>query len=93
MTRERASRQLNVKITERQHQALQRYASRRRTPVAWLIKDFVDSLLDGDQAALRSHEPTRFATQGGSFDWLAKEPDLYTEADGEPVRGSARRRS
>jgi len=25
------------------------------------------------------------AEAGGSFDWLAEEPDLYSDADGEPV--------
>jgi hypothetical protein len=32
-----------------------------------------------------SDELASAAQYGGSFDWLADEPDLYTSADGEPV--------
>lgn len=32
-----------------------------------------------------SDELARLAQHGGSFEWLADEPDLYTSADGEPV--------
>jgi len=79
-------RQLNIKLTERQHERLRRYASRRRTPVAWLIKDYVDSLIDEDAAApVRAHEPTQLAARGGAFDWLADEPDLYDETDGHAI--------
>jgi len=57
-------RQLNIKLTDRQHGRLRRYASRRRTPVAWLIKDYVDSLVDEDAAApVRAHEPTQLAAR------------------------------
>lgn len=80
------TRQLNVKLTDRQHEALRRHAARRRTPVAWLIKDFVDDLVAGDDASsARSHELTRIAATGGGFGWLGEEPDLYSESDGEPV--------
>ncbi len=79
-------RQLNIKLTERQHERLRRYASGRRTPVAWLIKDYVDSLIDGDVAsAVRTHETTQLAARGGSFDWLADEPELYDETDGDAI--------
>jgi hypothetical protein len=81
-----AMRQVNVKLTQRQHEALKRYALRRRTPVAWVIKDYIDNLAGGDAAAgVRVHESTQVAARGGSFDWLSDEPDLYSEADGEPV--------
>lgn len=89
-------RQLNVKLSEQQHEALRRYAARRRTPVAWLIKDFVDSLVRRElDAEVRAHESTQLAAHGGAFDWLADEPDVYTWEDGEPIpppRPSARRR-
>ncbi len=79
-------RQLNIKLTERQHERLRRYASRRRTPVAWLIKDYVDSLISEDAAtAVRAHEATQLAARGGAFDWLADEPDLYDESDGHAI--------
>lgn len=85
-------RQLNVKLSERQHERLRRIAARRRTPVAWLIKDYVDSLVDDGDGRVRAHEATQAAAHGGAFAWLDAEPDLYTEADGTPVASAARRR-
>ena len=86
-------RQLNVKLTEKQHERLRRFAARRRTPVAWLIKDYVDSLSVQDEPErVRAHETTQAAALGGSFDWLSDEPEIYTEADGEPVPSAVRRR-
>lgn len=32
-----------------------------------------------------SRELAEIAQHGGAFDWLDDEPDLYTDADGEPV--------
>jgi hypothetical protein len=79
-------RQLNVKLTEKQHERLRRFAARRRTPVAWLIKDYVDSLVERDDVeSVRAHEPTHAAAHGGSFAWLGEEPEIYEETDGEPV--------
>ena len=34
---------------------------------------------------LSATEMTRIAQKGGAFDWLKDEPDLYSDADGEPV--------
>jgi hypothetical protein len=34
---------------------------------------------------LAAAEMTQIALQGGAFDWLKNEPDLYSDADGEPV--------
>ena len=85
-------RQLNVKLSERQHEGLRRAAARRRTPVAWLIKDYVDSLVEDEAEQVRVHEPTQAAAHGGSFSWLEAEPDLYTEADGHPAVAARRRR-
>lgn len=34
---------------------------------------------------LSASEMTQIALQGGAFDWLKDEPDLYSDADGEPV--------
>ena len=85
-------RQLNVKLSERQHEGLRRAAQLRRTPVAWLIKDYIDSLVEGDAEQVQAHEPTQAAAHGGSFAWLETEPDLYTGADGHPVAVARRRR-
>jgi predicted transcriptional regulator len=80
-------RQLNVKLSAKQHERLRRFAARRRTPVAWLIKDYVDSLAERDeQLDVRAHEGTQIAARGRAFEWLAAEPDLYTESDGDPIR-------
>ncbi len=84
-------RQLNIKLTERQHERLRRYASRRRTPVAWLIKDYVDSLIDADaDSAVRAHAQTQLAARGGAFDWLANEPEIYDETDGDAISARPR---
>ncbi len=84
--------QLNVKLSEERLDALRRYAARRRTPVAWLIKDYVDYLLGGGQPLAHSvSEPpsalelAALAQHGGAFDWLADEPELYSDEDGEAV--------
>jgi hypothetical protein len=84
--------QLNVKLSADRLEALRRYAARRRTPVAWLIKDYVDYLIGGGQpVALSAAEEPRsqqlavLAQKGGAFDWLADEPDLYSANDGEPM--------
>lgn len=84
--------QLNVKLEDERLDALKRYATRRRTPVSWLIKDYVDYLLAGGTPVIpyedtlpTSDELAEWAQRGGSFDWLADEPDLYSLEDGEPV--------
>ncbi len=84
--------QLNVKLSADHLDALRRYAARRRTPVSWLIKDYVEYLLAGGAPIVRhlaelptSTELAQLAQHGGSFDWLAEEPDLYTPDDGEPA--------
>jgi len=84
--------QLNLKLDDEHLTALRRYAERRRTPVAWLLKDYIAYLLAGGEpmrpaspAAPTSGELAALAQRGGSFDWLAREPDLYGEDDGEPV--------
>jgi hypothetical protein len=81
--------QLNLKLTDEQIDALRKYAHHRRTPVAWLIKDYIDYLLrGGDPVApddLSSAEIVKVIAGGGAFDWLADEPDLYSIADGEAV--------
>jgi len=84
--------QLNVKLSEERLAALRRLAAWRRTPVSWLIRDYVDHLLAGGEPVKPSidQEPTSaelmaLVQHGGAFDWLAEEPDLYSVQDGEPV--------
>ena len=84
--------QLNVKLPDEKLQALRRYAAKRRTPVAWLIKDYIAYLVAGGspvtlppEGELDSQELAEIAADGGAFEWLADEPDLYSLDDGEPV--------
>ena len=80
-----------MKLSDERLQALRRYAQRRRTPISWLIQDYVDFLVAGGEPvrppadAPSPMEMATLAQYGGSFDWLADEPDLYSDADGEPV--------
>ncbi len=84
--------QLNVKLSEEQIEALRKYAARRRTPVSWLIKDYIEFLLAGGKPvspawgeAPEVEQVARAAERGGSFDWLREEPEIYSEKDGEAV--------
>lgn len=83
--------QLNLRIDERRLRALRRYALRRRTPVTWLIRDYVDHLLAGGEPVtpppgeVTGDVLASVAERGGAFDWLADEPDLYSLEDGEPA--------
>ena len=84
--------QLNVKLSQEQLDALRRFAARRRTPVSWLIKDYVDFLLAGGQPVappssgeLTEKELAELAQRGGAFHWLHEEPETYSQEDGEAV--------
>jgi hypothetical protein len=84
--------QLNLKLNEQQVEALRRYAAHRRTPVSWLLRDYVSYLIAGGEPVrvappdeLSARLLAEAAQVGGSFDWLADEPDLYSLEDGEPV--------
>ena len=83
--------QLNVKLNGDKLEAFRQYAARRRTPISWLIRDYIDYLLAGGKPLIVSDDsPTSaelaaLAQHGGAFDWLADEPELYSLEDGEPV--------
>lgn len=76
-------------LTDDRDEVPRRYASRRRTPVGWLIKDYVDYLPVGGESvappeeAMTASDLAATAQHGGAFDWLAGEPDLSSPADGE----------
>lgn len=84
--------QLNVKLSDDQAEALRRWSARRRTPVSWIIKDYICYLLSGGEP-VRAPDPDRpsgqevaaLAQHGGAFDWLAEEPEIYSLEDGKPV--------
>lgn len=84
--------QLNVKLGDDQIAALRAYAARRRTPVSWIVKDYIAYLLAGGQPVLPPDPDTfspgelaAIAQSGGAFGWLAEEPELYSVDDGEAV--------
>lgn len=83
--------QLNVKMPDDRFNALKRLAQRRRTPVSWLIKDYVAYLLAGGEPVVPSYGDTTtselaaLADLSGAFRWLREEPELYSVEDGEPV--------
>lgn len=82
--------QLNVKLSDEQLGALRRYVRRRRTTISWLVRDYVDHLLGGGApvappSVRNDTDLARIAERGGSFDFLAEEPDIYTLEDGEPL--------
>ncbi len=57
--------------------------------MTWLIRDYVDHLLSGGEPVAvevpAASELARAAQEGGAFDWLSREPDVYSDKDGEPV--------
>lgn len=84
--------QLNVRLDEKRLELLRRFASRRRTPVSWLIQDYVEYLLAGgtpvkvvEGETVEYSRLAGIAERGGSFPWLAEEPELYSPNDGEPA--------
>jgi len=83
--------QLNVKLDDSSLAALKRFSARQRTPVSWLLKDYIAYLLAGGAPVrLDGDDPSpsqlaKVAQHGGSFDWLADEPELYTIEDGVPL--------
>lgn len=40
---------------------------------------------DGTRDEFSAKEMTEIALLGGAFDWLKAEPELYSDADGEPI--------
>jgi hypothetical protein len=83
--------QLNVQLDDRSIEALERFSARQRTPVAWLLKDYIAYLLGGgtpvrlDSDAVSAQQLGEIAQHGGSFEWLADEPEIYTADDGAPL--------
>jgi hypothetical protein len=84
--------QLNVKHTDEELDALLPYASRRQTPISWLVRDYLRYILRGGEpiAPLRDNELTSadlaaIAQHSRAFDWLEDEPDIYDPEDGDPI--------
>ncbi len=84
--------QMNIKLTDEELEGLRRYAARRRTPISWLVRDYLRYVLRGGEPVappqdeeLSSADLAAVAQHGGAFDWLRDEPDIYGPEDGEPV--------
>jgi hypothetical protein len=84
--------QLNVKIPDETLAAVRLYASRSRTPITWLVKDYLDYLVEGgtpihllESTVPSLAESAALAAGGSVLAWLKDEPDLYTLADCEEV--------
>ena len=81
--------QLSVSLNDEEMEALAGIAARRDVAVSHLLEEYVSYLFAGGEPVDRSFiEPSaealaRLAEQGGSFDWLTEEPELYTVSDGE----------
>lgn len=83
--------QLHLSLSDEQLEALETIASARQVAVLRLLEDYVSYLLIGGEpvevsfAEIGSDEIARIAERGGSLDWLADEPEIYSRTDGEPV--------
>lgn len=84
--------QIRVRLTDEEVNSLQQYETRANVAIDELVREYLAYLLEGGSpiARIDSDDPTseelaRIAVEGGSFDWLWDEPDLYSEKDGEPL--------
>ena len=83
--------QLYLNLNDEEMEALEAIAAHRHVPVSRSLEEYVSYLLVGGEPVdvlspeLNAEELAQLAERGGSFDWLADEPELYTVSDGEPV--------
>ena len=83
--------QLHLSLSDEEMEALVAIAARRQVAVSRLLEEYISYLLEGgDPVGMPIVEPgatelARLAERGGSFDWLADEPESYAVTDGEPV--------
>jgi hypothetical protein len=80
---------LSVPIGDDELPLLEAVARAHHTRPEKLIAAYVRYLALGGMPVIFDGEVTsedlaRIAMAGGSFDWLAEEPDLYSESDGVP---------
>jgi hypothetical protein len=75
-----AGKVVEVILPFHEFQALQRLAAKNVADTSALATSSIESREEFSAA-----EMTQIALQGGAFAWLEDEPDLYSDADGEPV--------
>ena len=86
-----AHRQVNVRIEEALYRSLAAVARHERRSVAQTARRLMEDGLRGRVGAGLSGEDLTgeqigiLAREGGAFDWLADEPDLYGADCGEPI--------
>jgi hypothetical protein len=87
----RQRRQLNIRMDDHLYRALEAVAKQERRSIPQAAQRLLEDglrLRVGQAVAaddVSSQELTALAAAGGSFDWLAEEPDLYDDSCGEPV--------
>ena len=83
--------QLHLSLSDEEMEALEAIAARRQVAVPRVLEEYVAYLSAGGEPVDASivepsaKELAGLAERGGSFDWLADEPEIYTVTDGEPV--------
>ncbi len=83
--------QLYLNLNDEEMEALEAIAAHRHVPVSRLLEEYVSYLLVGGEPVdvsspeFSAEELAQRAARGGSLDWLADEPELYTVTDGKPV--------
>ena len=84
-------KQLNIRIGASLYQQLEVLARQEKRSVAQLARLLLEEAI---QHRLQNPHPKEdttgddiavLAAAGGTFDWLADEPDLYNDTCGEPV--------
>lgn len=84
-------RQVNIRLEPALYQALETFARQDRRSISQAARHMLEEGLRqrvGGGATAEDTSSTEIATlaaAGGSFDWLADEPDLYDDTCGEPV--------
>jgi hypothetical protein len=87
----RGQKQVNLRVEAPLYQALETVARQERRSVPQAARQLLEEGLrhhtggrtSADDTA--AHEIAALAAQGGAFDWLADEPDLYDDTTGEPI--------
>jgi len=90
-TEQKELRQVNVRVDHGLYRTLQAVARQERRSVAQTARRLMeDGLRQRVGGGLSGEELTGddigvLAREGGAFDWLADEPDLYRSDSGEPI--------
>lgn len=90
-TRSAVAKQVNVRVEPHLYRALEAVARQERRSIAQTARHLLErglrqrfgwGIVDDEPSVL---DIASVAREGGAFDWLEDEPDLYDESSGEPV--------